>query len=146
MPARQAPCRWHSTCATAVVSRERPNILIVEKDGPLAGGLVPLLGAAGYEAVAAQSFEEGRAALQHAPDLILTELRLGPYNGLQLILRGRALDPRLRAIVITGHADPVLRREAEALDVLYLEKPITPESLLDEITRAIAAAERGDRV
>ncbi len=36
------------------------------------------------------------------PDLLITDVRLGVYNGLQLLMRGRMVNPQLQAIVITG--------------------------------------------
>jgi len=120
------------------VSRGRPNILIVEDDRPSLEGFMALMADAGYDVIGAHSFEEGRVALNRAPDVILTDVRLGQYNGLQLIIRGRLVNPGLRAIVVTGHPDPVVQREAEALRAVHLEKPSDPQQLLDEVAHAVA--------
>jgi DNA-binding NtrC family response regulator len=117
---------------------EPPRILIVEDDRASLDGLVAVLAGAGYRAVGVQSFEEGRRALAASTAVLVTDIRLGAYNGLQLIIRGRALNPRLRAIVVTGHSDVVLRREAERLDAVYLEKPVHPARLLEAIAHAMA--------
>ena len=55
------------------------------------------------------------------PDLLITDVRLGVYNGLQLLMRGRMVNPRLQAIVITGYADQIVRREAVYLHAEHLE-------------------------
>ncbi len=106
--------------------------------------MVQLMGDAGYRVTGVGSFEEARRALADHPDVLLTDIRLGPYNGLQLIIRGRALNPQLGAVVVTGHPDIVVQREAESLDAIHMEKPVNPEALLREVARALAA--RGGRL
>ena len=115
------------------------SILIVEDDRAALDGLTTLMENAGYRVTAVGSFEEARNALADHPDLLLTDIRLGPYNGLQLIIRGRAINPRLGAVVVTAHPDIVVQREAERLDAIHIEKPVDPEQLLREVARALAA-------
>jgi DNA-binding NtrC family response regulator len=117
---------------------EVPRIVIVEDDPASLDGLVAVLAGAGYRVIGAPSFEEGRRALTESTELLVTDVRLGAYNGLQLIIRGRALNPRLRAIVVTGHSDIVIKRETERLDAVHLEKPVHPARLLDEVAQAMA--------
>jgi two-component system, response regulator RegA len=113
------------------------RILIVEDDRASLDGLIALVRAAGYAVTGVPSFEEGRRALADGADVLVTDVRLGAYNGLQLIIRGRALNPDLRAIVVTGYPDVVVQREAERLDAVHLEKPVDPARLLREIAHAI---------
>jgi DNA-binding NtrC family response regulator len=109
----------------------------VEEDAELLGDWVALTVAAGYRVTGVASFAAGRRAMSDStPDLLLTDIRLGAYNGLQLVLRARAANPRLRAIVVTGFPDPVVRREAETLGAMHLEKPVD----LDELRALVAAA------
>jgi CheY-like chemotaxis protein len=116
-----------------------PGILVVEDDRDLLRMWVGVLGGAGYRVTGAASFEEGRRALRTStPDVLVTDIRLGAYNGLQLIIRARADNPRLRAIVLTGFPDPVVRREAERLHAVHLEKPVDPERLLDLVAESLA--------
>ena len=109
---------------------KKPDILIVEDDRDTLAGLTALLRSVGYGVTGAASFEEGRRALQQKPALLMTDVRLGAYNGLHLIIRARAEAPHLPAIVLTGHSDVVVRREAERLGAVYIEKPVVPEKLL----------------
>jgi DNA-binding response OmpR family regulator len=44
---------------------------------------------AGYRIAVAKTFEAAKGLLASGPDLLITELKLGEYNGLQLALRGR---------------------------------------------------------
>jgi DNA-binding NtrC family response regulator len=115
------------------------SILIVEDDRAALDGLMTLVEDAGYRVTGVQSFEEARRALADRPDVLVTDIRLGAYNGLQLVIRGRAMNPRLGAIVVTGHPDVVVQREAEKLDAIHMDKPIDPARLLRELERALAA-------
>ena len=117
--------------------RDAPSILIVEDDEDALDILMTVAGGAGYRVTGARTFEEGQRALSASPDLLVTDIRLGAYNGLQLILRGRAVNPHLRAIVVTGYVDRVVQREAEALHAVHLAKPVDPDRLLDEIAHAM---------
>jgi DNA-binding NtrC family response regulator len=115
------------------------RILIVEDDPATLDGLITLVRGAGYRVTGALSFEEGRRALGAGTDVLVTDIRLGAYNGLQLIIRGRTLNPRLQAIVVTGYPDVVVQREADRLNAVHLEKPIDPARLLREVARALGA-------
>ncbi|MGB7218703.1 MAG: hypothetical protein WBD07_07830 [Vicinamibacterales bacterium] len=82
--------------------------------------MAPWLESAGYDLVLEKGFPEARATLGTRPDLVITEVKLGPYNGLHLaILAGGLGTP---AIVI-GDRDPVLQLEAEHQSAVYLTAP-----------------------
>jgi DNA-binding response OmpR family regulator len=104
------------------------KILVVEDDSSNRSGLVKLLTQAGYEAVGAATFEQGRQLLAtENPDLLITDLRLEGFNGLQLIITRVRPIP---AIVITGFADRTLELEARHLGADFLVKPFAPSALL----------------
>jgi DNA-binding response OmpR family regulator len=107
---------------------ERKKILLVEDDDATRVGLSSLLERAGYDVVATESVQEGRSVLEGAsPDLLIADVRLGAFNGLQLI----AMSPRpIPTIVTTGFPDPVLETEARQLGAKFLLKPIEPANLL----------------
>ena len=122
------------------------NILIVEDDKSTLSGWIELLRAAGYGVTGVSTYEEGRQELASMPDLLITDVRLGVYNGLQLLMRGRMINPRLHAIVVTGYADQIVRREALHLFAEHLEKPVDADRLLQVVSNALrypsAAVER----
>ena len=112
------------------------SILIVEDDQSTLCGWVELLRGAGYGVTGVSSYEEGRQELGTMPDLLITDVRLGAYNGLQLVMRGRMVNPRLQAIVVTGYADQIVRREAVHLLAEHLEKPVDADRLLQVVANA----------
>ena len=122
------------------------NILIVEDDQSTLIGWVELLRGAGYCVRGVSSYEEGRQELAMMPDLLITDVRLGVYNGLQLLMRGRMVNPRLQAIVITGYADQIVRREAVYLHAEHLEKPVDADRLLQVVGNALRSTTAASRV
>ena len=122
------------------------NILIVEDDESTLSGWVELLRTAGYMVRGVSSYEEGRQELAMMPDLLITDVRLGVYNGLQLLMRGRMVNPRLQAIVITGYADQIVRREAVYLHAEHLEKPVDADRLLQVVSNALGSSSAAFRV
>jgi DNA-binding response OmpR family regulator len=104
------------------------RVLVVEDDVATRNGLETLLQRAGYEVLATDSVPEGRRALEEsAPDLLITDVRLGEFNGLQLV--AMSLKP-IPAIVVTAFIDPALELDARRLGAHYLVKPIEPATLL----------------
>jgi len=122
------------------------NILIVEDDKSTLSGWVELLRGAGYGVIGVSTYEEGRQELATLPDLLITDVRLGVYNGLQLLMRGRMVNPRLQAIVVTGYADQIVRREAVHLLAEHLEKPVDADRLLQVVANALRQPPAAARV
>jgi CheY-like chemotaxis protein len=112
-----------------------PKILIVEDDLATRVGLQELLQAAGFDAVAASDFPEGRRLLEgNRPDLLIVDLRLEGYNGLQLL----HINPwPVPTVVITGYPDDALQADARRLGAEYLIKPIHPAELLRLVDRLL---------
>ena len=118
--------------------RESAGILIVEDDREALAAWVELLRAAGYAVTGAATFEEARGALTAAPDLLITEVRLGAYNGLHLVVRARSQSPHTAAIVLTAFPDAVIKAEAERMNAIYVEKPVDDQRLLAAVADALA--------
>jgi hypothetical protein len=78
------------------------------------------------------SFSEGKRRLDDSPSILISEVRLGDYNGLHLALWARS--GNIPAIVL-GNADSVLQREAERLGVAYLSDQPERRDLLEAVAR-----------
>jgi DNA-binding NtrC family response regulator len=77
-----------------------------------------------------RTLEEGRRLAREANrDLIVLDVRLGPYNGLELAIIEHPDHPNRPLIVTSGHADPVLQAEATKNRAVFLEKPIDSDRL-----------------
>jgi len=107
----------------------RHKILVVDDEDGMRGFLSTILTRAGYDVVVAESVKTGRAVLDEEvpPDLLITDVRLGDFNGLQLL----AMRPLpIPAIVMTGFPDPALEAQARQFGARFLLKPIVPAGLL----------------
>jgi two-component system C4-dicarboxylate transport response regulator DctD len=71
------------------------------------------------------------------PGVLISDVRMPDIDGLGLLERLVALDPELPVIMVTGHGDVPMAVQAlrqGAYD--FIEKPFTPERLLDSVRRA----------
>jgi two-component system response regulator GlrR len=122
----------------------KPKILVVDDAPSVRRMLTELLDAAGYEVLSAGTFEEGKHLADAGnPDLMLIDIRLGDYNGLQLAVRERVNHPGRPVIVMTGHSDPVLEAEARRHGAEFVEKPLHPARLIELIRRMTPPAPDG---
>lgn len=116
-----------------------PDILVVSADAAVLSGRVTALRRAGFSARASASFPDARRTLEEGPppEALVTDVRLGPYNGLHLVAVARVELPRTVAIVIGGQ-DHVLEVEAAGLGARYLLSPVTPRELELAISELLA--------
>jgi len=106
------------------------RVLIVDDDASLLEALERGLEYHGLDVVAHGTFEAARRALRtDSFDALLTDVRLGAFNGLHLAVDARNSQPDIRIVVFSGFDDPVLRSEAEHIGALYVVKPVTAEQL-----------------
>jgi len=118
-------------------------ILIVDDDPATLSGLVALVEGAGHSALGASDYAEGRRLLAQIPvDLVVVDVRLGAYNGLQLVVLAQSLPSPPAAIVTSGFEDSVLEEEARHLNAPFLLKPIDPPQLLSRIDELLGERRR----
>jgi DNA-binding response OmpR family regulator len=102
------------------------RIIVVDDDSSLLEALERSLAEGGLDVVGYSSFEDARRALRDERfDALLTDVRLGAFNGIQLAVIARDAHPDMQIIVFSGFDDPVLRSEAEHIGAAYLVKPVT---------------------
>ena len=120
---------------------ENRRVLIVEpvpEDLPYVASRTP------FVVTVAESFADAKTALTTTPpDLLITRLRLGAFNGLHLVLRGKTSRPDMAAIVLSDASEGTLRGEAEALGATFVVLPIASEQLLAVIQRSLSPANDG---
>lgn len=89
--------------------------------------------AAGFGVIGVSGFAEARALIRaRRPDVLLTTLRVGAYNGIHLAMFARMIHGPVPTI-ITGEADVVLQAEAERAGATYLVAPVQNVDLMTEI-------------
>jgi DNA-binding NtrC family response regulator len=115
--------------ATSATAKMR--LLIVDDDVSLLDAMQRSLRDSMRTVVACDSFEKARQMLKDQLfDALITDVRLGAFNGLQLAVMARDMYPEMRLIVFSGFDDPVLRADAEQIGAVYLVKPVGSGELL----------------
>lgn len=101
------------------------TILILEDDPFVAEVYERALREDGNDVTLCRSYLEAREQLrQHCPDAVLTDIRVGEYNGLQLALLFRTYSPDGRLVVVTAYDDMVIRKQVGRLHGKFLVKPV----------------------
>jgi DNA-binding response OmpR family regulator len=120
------------------------TLLIVEPDPLCQRAMVDVLKAGRYRTLTAPGFGRALQLMDSVrPELLITVVRLGKFNGLHLVVLGRATDPRMAALVIDDRRDEGLQREAiVAGATACLSKPVAPADLLARVAEALATRER----
>jgi DNA-binding NtrC family response regulator len=115
------------------------RLLIVDDDVSLLDAMQRALRDSLRLVAACDSFEKARQMLKDQPfDALLTDVRLGAFNGLQLAVMARDMYPDMRLIVFSGFDDPVLRADAEQIGAAYLVKPVASIDLLKLLEKPTA--------
>ena len=98
----------------------------------------------GHEVVEATSFEQARALLSSLrPDLLVTSIQLGAYNGLHLVWQRHVEQPGRPSIVTSAYPDTVLESEAAKLGCPFLIAPIDSAELAD-VARSVLKGDATD--
>jgi CheY-like chemotaxis protein len=120
------------------------SVLIVEDDTKLSVSLGRFLSKHGYEVSTANSVESAlnvladAEILRHSPiEVLLADLRLGGWDGIDLLRAVHRLSPRTQSVLMSGAAtakDAQVARELGAASVLT--KPFNHQELLAAIRQA----------
>jgi DNA-binding NtrC family response regulator len=113
------------------------RILLVDPDSQAAAANQQALVQTGYRVVPVSTFQEATQQMSlDSPDLLITKVRLGSFNGLHLLLRCRAEHPDLPVIVVGTSADrtaDVTRFGAE-----FVDSPIEHASFLELVATLLS--------
>lgn len=119
------------------------RLLIVEDEAQLRDLLRRYLERAGYEAETFAGSKEALLRFEAEPErfsLVITDLTLPGLNGEELIDRMRAINPKLRALILSGYP-----HEPTKPLTYFLQKPFLPKMLVEEIGRAMGHKEPESR-
>lgn len=115
------------------------SVIVVDDEAPIREAVEQWLTLAGFNVQVYSRAEDCLAQLpEHFPGVILSDVRMPGMGGLELLERLQALDAGLPVILLTGHGDVPMAVEAMrdgAYD--FLEKPFAPETLLNNLRRAL---------
>jgi two-component system response regulator HydG len=123
------------------------RVLLVDDDRAMRDGMSVALARLGHEVRAAPGAAEALAAYRaRRADVVVTDLRMAPLDGIQLVRALRELDPDATVVVVTAHgsvAAAVEAMRAGAID--FVEKPFSPELLRAKVEKAADIARERKR-
>ena len=121
-------------------------ILIVEDEEFVRRSMAEVLGESGFRVLESASVEEAEGHMDGGSiDVVLTDLRLGGRDGMELVRRMEKT--AVPVVMITGHGtvpDAVAAMKAGAYD--FVQKPIEPEQLVLVLERALEHGRLVDEV
>jgi CheY-like chemotaxis protein len=122
------------------------QILVLDDDENALGGLVEMLRDAEYGVTGAATYEAAKHLLAVASyDLLITDVRLRGFNGLNLVKTCRAEHPEMAVIIISGYEEPLMELEASRYQALFVGKPIRAFEFLATVASALAGVRRERR-
>lgn len=119
--------------------RRKARILVVDDDPGLLRLLTIRLRAENYDVEAVEGAAQAMAATtRFRPDLVISDLRMEPVDGIGLLKELQNRWPGLKVILLTAHGtipDAVQATQMGAFG--FLTKPVDKQELLDQIQRAL---------
>jgi CheY-like chemotaxis protein len=111
------------------------RVLVVDDEADFLATYERLLRRQGYEVTAVSSRAAALDAVAHGhPALVISDLRLGDGDGLDVVRAARARPHPLPVIVVTGYASEELRRAALAAGATaFFAKPFLASALLASV-------------
>lgn len=124
--------------------KEKTTILLVDDHVLVRAGIRSLIAQLSDFTVIAEASDPDAAMLEVAqwePDIVLTDITMGTYNGLDLVRTLKAQFPRVATVILSMHASEEMVTEALRLGAsAYLLKESAPAEL-EIALRAIARQE-----
>jgi DNA-binding NtrC family response regulator len=115
------------------------TILIVDDDSATRALLAERISEEGYRPRCAGTGDEAMVSFRAGVDLVLLDYQLPDTNGFDLVRRMSRLDPRVRIVMVTGHADLPHAVEGMRTGLFdYLPKPVDLTKLVRAVRNALA--------
>lgn len=122
------------------------RILVVDDDENALGGMVEILRDAGYEVAGVTTYDAAKRHLAvDAYDLLITDVRLRGFNGLNLVRACRTENRETGVIIVSGYDEPLMELEASRYQATFVQKPIRVASFLETVSAALGRVRRQRR-
>ena len=122
-----------------ITAKRKARILVVDDDPGLLRLLTIRLRAESYEVEAVEGGPQAvAAASRFRPDLVITDLRMEPMDGIALLKELQNRWPGLKVVMLTAHGtipDAVQATQMGAFG--FLTKPVDKQELLDQVQKAL---------
>jgi len=97
------------------------------------------LNAYGYEVITAENAAAGIDLFKkERPSIVFTDIKMPGMDGLDVLKMLKSIDPAVQVIVMTGHGDQDLMKQAMALNATaFINKPIDRKALEQVLKKAV---------
>ena len=110
---------------------DQAKVLIADLESRSIQPLAQAFRDSGYAVFEANSFVAAKLLWERElPQILVADVRLGQFNGLQLLMRALEEQPGLTAVITCAFADPVLEAETSRLGATFMVKPLEPGQVL----------------
>ncbi len=122
---------------------EKGRVLVIDDEAIVRVSCQRVLEPAGYEVVLTSRGDEAIELLEKERfDLVLTDLKMPDMDGLEVLKVIKERWPDIQVVIITGYGTISTAVQAIKKGAYeYIEKPFTPEDILDVVTKALSEAE-----
>jgi DNA-binding NtrC family response regulator len=112
------------------------SALVVEPNGSDMALIKSALISIGFTVIGVDNFKDAGGLLIEAPPIVLvSEIRLGAYNGLQLAYRGKSVWPPMTIVLTSAYRDLVLQRDIERMGATFVLKPVAARDFVAAVYR-----------
>jgi two-component system cell cycle sensor histidine kinase/response regulator CckA len=129
--------------AAPTASGRGETVLVVEDEGAVLLSTIRILGTNGYRVLAQSSGSEALKLIDdpdRAIDILITDVVMPGWSGVELARRARALRPGLKVLYMSGYSsDVVARQGAIEKGSLLLQKPFTRIELLEAVRKTLSS-------
>ena len=115
------------------------KVLIIDDEQPTLFMFTLFLDAFGYEVITAENATTGLELFKKKkPSIVFTDIKMPGMDGLETLKLLKSIDPSVQVIVMTGHGDQNLIKQAmEFKATAFLHKPIDRKALEEALEKAV---------
>lgn len=128
------------TYAQTEVQLPAMSVLVIDDEVDVRTGMRLLLEELGCSVVLAEGIEQAVAAAKlNKFDIVFSDYRLkGDENGIDAIVKVRAISPDVDAVLITGDTAPERLQSATNAGIQMLHKPVSFETIVNQLQNSVA--------
>lgn len=110
----------------------RPRVIVADDEPVITQTIEQILNSQGFEAKGVLSGEDAVALARHfAPDILVSDIRMGELDGVQAAARVRRIAPSCKVVLFSATIlDELQLRKVQLLGFDFLRKPLHPIGLL----------------
>lgn len=122
------------------------RILVLDDDEHALAGIVELLRDAAFLVTGAATYDAAKRLLALGSfDLLITDVRLRGFNGINLVRQSHVDYPDMAVMIITAYEEPMLGLEISRYGACFSPKPIKPVEFLKSVKGCLATVRRQRR-